>query len=180
MSIVIPTLDLSTVASTSTPSSPTSSIFSVSTVSRRRRKKKGGKLKAKKECTECEKRRKAKISVAVCPYHRFRHTIINSSHENLRQVFIEICYDREFNTFNIVQFVARMLKPKGGLRAKGKIFVEDLCRFAMMGVRGKKLGNSYVAPETITTYLKNARLPFSLYKRHLHKGHFSLCIAKKA
>lgn len=134
------------------------------------------KIKPDKECAECGKRTKNHKEISVCPYHRFSQTILNSNHNNLRQIFIEICYDREINTFNIVQYVAKMLKAKDGIHKKPKQFIEDVCRFAMMGVRGKKLGNSYLSPKTISLYLRYARLPFHLYKQHLRKEHFSLCM----
>lgn len=126
----------------------------------------------KKKCQDCEKKKD------LCTYHRFRDIIIRCPDDDiskLKQVFIEICYDREFNTYKTVQFVARMLKQKNGFCQKPRSFVNEVSKFAMMGVRGKR-GNSYISPETISIFLKNSDLPFSLLKRHLSKKHFNQCV----
>lgn len=118
-------------------------------------------------CDDCSK--------MLCSYHRFSRLILQSRIETLRQKFIEICYDREFNSYNIIIFVTRMLREQT-IQEKGKDFVNEICRFAMMGVRGKRMNKTYVSPTTITLFMKNAQLPFYLYKRHLKEEHFNLCL----
>jgi len=169
----------------STVPSPTNSVISTFSMTssnstlRRRRRKKGVLTKAKKSCADCDKKRKGGGGT-TCAYHRFSQVVLGCPESDLgkiKQVFIEICYDREFNTFNIVQFVSRMLRTKNGLRKRSKEFVDEVCKFAMMGVRGKTRGtNSYVAPDTIAVFLKNSKLPFHLYRHHLTKEHFPQCV----
>jgi hypothetical protein len=143
-----------------------------------------GKLKTRriKDCQNCNKVRRDKSKHTLCSFHRFKERIlsINTTVKTLKEVFIEISYDREFHAINIVNFVGRLLKHKD-IYIKDSKFINELCFLSMMGLRGKKKNNSvgfHLTPDIVTQFMLHSDLDFDIYKPYLEKEHLELCINK--